>query len=299
MKKTMLCCVSLFSILRNLPELFVVKVFYILFIAALCFVFLTCSIPSDLSVCRVSYDGNGWSGGTVPVDPVEYTSSQIVLILDDLGHLECPGYSFGGWNTSSDGTGTFYQPGDTLETTSVDVTLYAVWLPASLMISEVGDPLEFEGRFVELYNSTSTAINLKQYMLREYLNGGMTSSNATTLPDINLASESTYVIANNSNFSDVYSNPDYQVPDEFSFSISGNGNDVYELFDGVKTVDLYGIKGEEGLDPLTFPDWEYTDRVVQRNLSVILGTDQFDISEWTKGDNDSNFPASPGSRFSN
>ena|GEM_PF-5187439 len=270
------------------------KVIRIIVIAAACSAFLACSIPTDMNVCRVSYYGNGWSVGTVPADPVEYTSSQIISVLEDSGHFECPGYSFGGWNTSSDYSGTFYQPEDTLENASVDITFYAVWLPASLIISEVGDPLQSEGRVVELYNSTSVSINLSGYILRQYVNGGITSSNSITLSDINLASETTYIIANNSNFSNVYSNPE-SAPDEISFSISCNGDDVYELYDGIKTVDLYGIKGEDGTGKV----WEYTDRVVQRNPSVILGTDQFDSSEWIKGPESSDFPASPGSRFSN
>lgn len=111
------------------------KSFSVIAITVACSAFLSCSIPTDVNICRVLYNGNGRSGGTVPTDPVEYASSQIVSILDDSGHLECPGYSFGGWNTSSDGSGTSYMPGDNLETASTDITLYALWLPASLIIS--------------------------------------------------------------------------------------------------------------------------------------------------------------------
>ncbi|RKX90872.1 MAG: hypothetical protein DRZ90_15825 [Spirochaetes bacterium] len=271
------------------------KLFSIIAIAAACSAFLACSIPTDVNICQVSYNGNGRSGGTVPTDPVEYTSSQIISILDNSGHLECPEYSFGGWNTSSDGSGTSYQPGDTLETALDDITLFAVWLPASLIISEVGDPLQSEGRFIELYNSTSASVNLSTYVLRLYINGSTEPSSSFTLPDINLPSGVTFVIARDSTFSGVYPEPEYKIPDIFSTITESNGDDAYELYDGSKTVDLYGVKGEDGTGKV----WEFTDRVVQRNLSVILGTDQLDISEWIKGPEDSDLPASPGSRFSN
>ena len=93
----------------------------------------------------------------------------------------------------------------------------------------------------------------------------------------------------------MYPEPEYKIPDIFSTITESNGDDAYELYDGSKTVDLYGVKGEDGTGKV----WEFTDRVVQRNLSVILGTDQLDISEWIKGPEDSDLPASPGSRFSN
>jgi len=102
------------------------------------------------------------------------------------------------------------------------------------------------------------------------------------------------VIAKDSSFSEVYPGPEFEAPDNFSSIISSNGDDAYELFDGAKTVDLYGETGNDG----TGTEWEFTDRVVQRNLSVILGTDQFDKSEWSFSKPGTDLPASPGSRFS-
>ncbi|MCC8123252.1 MAG: InlB B-repeat-containing protein, partial [Oscillospiraceae bacterium] len=37
-----------------------------------------------------------------------------------------PGFTFTGWNTAPDGSGTAYQPGDTILITG-DVVLYAQW----------------------------------------------------------------------------------------------------------------------------------------------------------------------------
>ena len=50
------------------------------------------------------------------------------------------GYSFSGWNTAADGTGTSYSPGDTVEITT-DTTLYAQWEAQSILhLVENGDP---------------------------------------------------------------------------------------------------------------------------------------------------------------
>lgn len=48
------------------------------------------------------------------------------------------GYSFTGWNTHADGTGTTYSPGDTFQLTSA-ITLYAQWEAMSILHVVSGD----------------------------------------------------------------------------------------------------------------------------------------------------------------
>jgi uncharacterized repeat protein (TIGR02543 family) len=45
----------------------------------------------------------------------------------DASDLTKTGFTFTGWNTAADGSGTAYQPGDTFTIGSADVTLYAQW----------------------------------------------------------------------------------------------------------------------------------------------------------------------------
>ena len=75
----------------------------------------------------VTYDGNGHTGGSVPMDDQSYQNGQTVAILGNTGSLEKSGNIFGGWNTSSDGSGTNRTPGSTFMMGSEDVTLYANW----------------------------------------------------------------------------------------------------------------------------------------------------------------------------
>jgi len=76
----------------------------------------------------VTYDGNGKSGGSVPVDNRTYEPGNDAVIQDNTGDLVKPGYTFGGWNTQKDGKGTHYAPGAEVKVGTGDVTLYAEWI---------------------------------------------------------------------------------------------------------------------------------------------------------------------------
>lgn len=76
----------------------------------------------------VTYDGNGNTGGTAPVDPASpYNPGATVTVLGNTGSLVRTGYTFAGWNTQADGLGTSYNPGDTFVIGSANVILYARW----------------------------------------------------------------------------------------------------------------------------------------------------------------------------
>lgn len=75
----------------------------------------------------VTYDGNGHSGGTVPVDNSNYLQGNSVTVLGNIGNLTKTGYIFAGWNTSANGSGTNYTTGATVTMESVNVMLYAKW----------------------------------------------------------------------------------------------------------------------------------------------------------------------------
>ena len=73
----------------------------------------------------VTYDSNGSTGGSVPASPTNYPSGVKVPILGQ-GTLTKPGYTFVGWNSSSDGIGSLYATGYTFA--SKTATLYAQWV---------------------------------------------------------------------------------------------------------------------------------------------------------------------------
>jgi hypothetical protein len=99
----------------------------VLFFASVLLISLSgCSDP--VTTYSVTYDGNGNTSGTVPVDPVRYAREQTVVIVGNTGSLLKNGCTYCGWNTSSDGSGITYVAGTTLTILSTDIILYAQWV---------------------------------------------------------------------------------------------------------------------------------------------------------------------------
>ena len=80
---------------------------------------------------KVTYDANGATSGTAPTDATSYTSGTTVTVKSNSGNLAKTGYTFGGWNTKSDGTGTNYTAGSGTFTITANTTLYAKWNTAT------------------------------------------------------------------------------------------------------------------------------------------------------------------------
>ena len=75
----------------------------------------------------VTYNGNGNTGGIAPTDSNTYLSGATVTVLGNTGALVRTGYTFAGWNTAANGSGTNYNAGETFIMGSANVTLYAQW----------------------------------------------------------------------------------------------------------------------------------------------------------------------------
>jgi uncharacterized repeat protein (TIGR02543 family) len=87
----------------------------------------TVTVASASAVATVTYHGNGHTAGTVPVDPSSpYEPGATVTVLDK-GDLAKLGYTFAGWNTQADGSGTDQAEGSTFTIGASDVALYAKW----------------------------------------------------------------------------------------------------------------------------------------------------------------------------
>jgi uncharacterized repeat protein (TIGR02543 family) len=78
----------------------------------------------------VTYSGNAATGGAVPADGNQYAAGATVTVLGNTGSLVNTGYTFTGWNTSANGSGTTYAAGSTFAIGSSDVVLYAQWAAA-------------------------------------------------------------------------------------------------------------------------------------------------------------------------
>jgi len=73
----------------------------------------------------LTYDANGATSGTAPVDNTNYMLGNMVTVAGP-DTLNRPGYTFAGWNTAANGSGQAYFTTGTFTITG-DVTLYAIW----------------------------------------------------------------------------------------------------------------------------------------------------------------------------
>jgi hypothetical protein len=93
----------------------------------------------------IQFNGNGNTSGSTPSSDIALAGSTIIIPSGDT--LVKTDYTFLSWNTSSDGTGTTYFPGD--EVVVADgFTLYAQWSPwtiGSLPVDTSGNNDVFEG----------------------------------------------------------------------------------------------------------------------------------------------------------
>ena len=76
----------------------------------------------------LTYHANAGDSGDVPEDPTNYYEGDSATVQGNTGSLINAGYTFEGWNTRADGTGTSYQAGDLLTLADSDVVLYAKWI---------------------------------------------------------------------------------------------------------------------------------------------------------------------------
>jgi uncharacterized protein (TIGR02145 family)/uncharacterized repeat protein (TIGR02543 family) len=78
-----------------------------------------------IPIYTVTYNGNGTTNGVPQAVSVD---SETVITIPGQGNMARTGYSFGWWNTSSDGNGTNYSAGVSYRVTG-NATLYAKWIP--------------------------------------------------------------------------------------------------------------------------------------------------------------------------
>lgn len=171
-----------------------------------------------------------------------------------------------------------YKTDETIEQATATTEAYA---GASLIISEVADPITYQGRFVEIYNADDTDIDFdnETWYLSKQSNGSSESWADIQLTGT-IAAGSTYVIAYGTDFSNFYSAYGL-VPDMSSGSISGNGDDGYFLYSGGNhasgtLVDAYGAINEDG----SGKPWEYGNSKAVRLNTINTPNTTWTDSEW-------------------
>lgn len=77
----------------------------------------------------LNYSANG-GAGTLPANVTIAIGQNLTVATG--GNLARSGYTFGGWNTEADGTGTTYPPNTIFTMPQGGATLYAQWVPVPI-----------------------------------------------------------------------------------------------------------------------------------------------------------------------
>jgi len=86
-------------------------------------------LTTSSATYTVTYNANGATSGIVPEDDTKYNKNATVTVKTNSGNLGLTGYTFTGWNTKADGTGSSFSATEPCGTFSItqDTTLYAKW----------------------------------------------------------------------------------------------------------------------------------------------------------------------------
>ena len=156
-------------------------------------VFAACDVgggdDTDPVTYTVAYDGNGNTGGTVPVDSSTYEEGATVTVLGNTGNLTKTGYAFTGWNTAADGSGTSYTGGNAFVMGTENIVLNAVWAPA-YSVTYMGNgntdgtvPVDsstyIEGETVTVLGNTGALLNIDGATTAYRFDGWNTEANGS------------------------------------------------------------------------------------------------------------------------
>lgn len=84
-------------------------------------------------ILKVTYNGNGSTGGTIPIDTMDYDENTTATIRGNVDLVKA-GYVFGGWSANPEGTGRVYKAEDLVVLGIQSLNLYARWLKTGLTV---------------------------------------------------------------------------------------------------------------------------------------------------------------------
>ncbi|WP_158560792.1 S-layer homology domain-containing protein [Paenibacillus contaminans] len=142
-------------------------------------------------VSTISYNGNGNTGGSVPVDSGAYKQGVTATVYGNTGNLVKPYHIFGGWTTGSGVTEGTYAPGETFTITG-NVIFYAKWIqiPKYLVTYQAGIGGSLSGSVTESVYSGSFPVSVPTATpeLGNTFLGWSKDGGATLLTSLQLAS---------------------------------------------------------------------------------------------------------------
>jgi len=257
--------------------------------------------PLMATQCEVSLVGGTGS----PSDLIDFTTTSItfpggstdlqsllVLIYDDT-IMELEETLIFSISNVSGGDSAFVGGSDTFVLTILPND--QVSAVPGLIISEVMDGNRSGGqpKFLEISNVTDESIAIGDFQVWRGSNGGDAVSIVQIPANTILNAHSSWVIASSSAG---MAGAGYAAADQVSYTINGNGNDVYQLHaSSGQYIDAFGLAGVSSA-------W-YEDSFAQRLPNILSGGPSYSEAEWTitglGSDSPANgSPGTPGSHIS-
>ena len=204
----------------------------------------------------IAYDGNGNTGGSVPTDSNKYTAGVTVIVLGNTGNLVKTGYTFTGWNTVANGSGTNYTAGAAFIMGLANVSLYAQWI-ANLITPPVLTAASTDNTIGRSVNLTFTDDTAWQAGITRIIVRGTaldSSQYTVTSGNINIASD---VFATVGDYSIVVKATGYNDA-TVTQTIVVEGDFIYIIIDGKAQITRYKGYDEDIIIPSTLAGFPVT-----------------------------------------
>ena len=145
---------------------------------------------AEKNYLTVTYDKNGADSGTVPAVSLPDVGAAMT-VADNTGNLAKTGYTFAGWNTKSDGSGTDVAVNTSFTPTS-NLTLYVKW------VQDTTSSSTRSGNNDETNNSNSTDTQVSKTILSQPKSSAAVAA-ATSKPTVKAQSRSSASTGDNAN----------------------------------------------------------------------------------------------------
>ena len=237
----------------------------------------------SLTQYSVTYNGNGATGGSVPLDSNTYTMGGSVPILGNTGTLVRTGYSFIGWGISSTDTVNQYVSGNTFTVGTNNIAFWARWSPNTYRVTfDANGGSGSPSKAYDDYTTASTAIALATRGTLEksgytFAGWGLAAVSTpvadpfTTTTNIELYAQWTVA-----SFSVTYAAGTYG-----SGTVPTQANVNYGT--SFTVAASTGLTGSNGGDTYAFVSWSDGTRTYAPGQSILMGAGAITLTaQWTR-----------------
>ncbi len=239
----------------------------------------------------VRYDGNGATGGTVPVDNTIYADGDIITLQGNTGNLKKTGHFFSGWNTAPDGSGTDYTGGQSLTMGSGDLLLYAKWKAGFATTWKTWNPGE------SAYNQVTIPVfDGETYDYTVDWGDGSVETHLTGSATHTYADPGIYTVAITGRFPRIYFNDSGDkekiltieswgeiVWSSMAFAFHGCTNLTYNATDAPDlsgVTEMYGMFRDASSFNGDLSNWDVSNVIITRGMFANASNFNGDISTW-------------------